>query len=121
MKSICSFVLVFLIVIVSLVNVTYAELVPLELYWGKERGDNFTTATKEGAQAAINAGYKYVRIEGYVFPSKMDNTVPLKLFWGRERGDNFTTATKEGAQAAINAGYKYVRIEGYVYPAKYCQ
>ncbi|MBD2516609.1 hypothetical protein H6G93_16625 [Nostoc sp. FACHB-973] len=47
----------------------YQNLVPLELYWSDQRGDNFTGATNEGARRAVEAGYSYVRTEGYVFPA----------------------------------------------------
>jgi hypothetical protein len=94
------------------------ELVPLKLYWNAARGDNFTTATTEGQQAAEAAGYTFVRIEGYVFRTQRSGTVPLKLYWSAEREDNFTTATSQGEREAQSAGYIYVRVEGYVYPTQ---
>lgn len=92
------------------------ETVPLKLFWGAERGDNYTTGTRDGEAAALAAGYAFAREEGYVFPTEQPGTVPLKSFWSGERGDNYTTATSEGEKAALDAGYVFVRVEGYVYP-----
>jgi hypothetical protein len=79
-------------------------------------GDNFTTATEQGERDALNAGYRFTREEGYVYPNQQPDTVPLKLYWNGVRGDNFSTATPEGEQAARGAGYSFVRVEGYVAP-----
>jgi hypothetical protein len=93
--------------------------VPLKLFWSPERGDNFTTATAQGEKDALAAGYSFVRLEGYVFPTQQPGTVPLKLFWSPERGDNFTTATAQGEKDALAAHYSFVqRNEGYVFPAQ---
>lgn len=86
----------------------------LRLYWGPNRGDNFTTATAQGVQDALAAGYIFIRIEGYTFASSQPNTVPLKLYWNPFRGDNFVTATAQGEQDALAVGYGLVRVEGYV-------
>ena len=55
-------------------------LVPLNLYYSIARHDNFLTATDIGARSAIEAGYQYVRIEGYVYHDQAPdrNLVPLK-------------------------------------------
>jgi hypothetical protein len=42
--------------------------VPLRLSWSDARGDNFSTATPQGANDAIAAGYSFIRVEGYVYP-----------------------------------------------------
>lgn len=91
------------------------QTVPLKLFWNSARGDNFTTATPDGERAAVDAGYQYVRVEGYVFRTQQPGTVPLKLYYSEAREDNYTTAADQGAEAAEAAGYKYVRVEGYVY------
>jgi hypothetical protein len=44
--------------------------VPLKLFWHAGRGDNFTTATAVGEQHALSGGYKFARIEGYVYPAQ---------------------------------------------------
>ncbi len=88
----------------------------LKSYWNGNRGDNFTTATQQGEQAAQAAEYSFLRVEGYVYPDQQPNTVPLKSYWGPARGDNFTTATPQGEQDALGAGYSFVRVEGYVVP-----
>lgn len=92
------------------------NLVPLELYWSEQRQDNFVTATPEGGNSAIGAGYSYARVEGCVFDTRQLGTVPLNLYWSPQREDNFTTATSVGAQSARQAGYTFARTEGYVYP-----
>ena len=87
---------------------------PLKLYWSKDRTDNFTTATKQGERAALAGGYRFARVEGYVYTKQITGTRPLKLFWNSKRKDNFTTATKAGERVALAGGYKFVRIQGYV-------
>lgn len=77
-----------------------------------------TTATTQGEQNAIAAGYQFARLEGYVHPDPQPFTVPLKLYWHPGRQDNFTTATAKGEQDAIAAGYSFARVEGYVFPAQ---
>jgi len=94
-------------------------LVPLEPYWSDDREDNFTTATAAGRDSAIDAGYGFVRVEGYVFTEPQPGTVPLESYWSNDREDNFTTATAAGRNSAIDAGYGFVRVEGYIYPSTY--
>jgi hypothetical protein len=91
--------------------------VPLKLYYGDARADNFTTATEQGEADARAAGYRYVRVEGYVFATQQPGTVPLKLYYSDARADNFTTATAQGEADARAWGYRFVRVEGYVYPS----
>lgn len=86
----------------------------LDLFWNPERGDNFCTATEEGRQAAMDAGYAWVRREGYTFPSSEPGVKHLKLFWNPALQDNMTVATPEAEQDALAAGYDFVRTEGYV-------
>jgi hypothetical protein len=92
--------------------------VPLKLYYSDARGDNFTTATAQGEADAKGAGYRYVRVEGYLFATQQPGTVPLKLYYSDARRDNYTTATASGERAAQGAGYRYVRVEGYLYPTQ---
>jgi hypothetical protein len=91
------------------------NIVPLKLFWGAQREDNFSTPTALGEQAALAAGYGFVRLEGYVFPNQELGTVPLSLYWNPDRGDNFSTATPEGERDALGSGYQFVRVEGYVF------
>ena len=42
----------------------------LKLYYSDQRQDNFTTATKQGKQSAIDAGYQFIRNEGYVYRTR---------------------------------------------------
>ena len=87
---------------------------PLKLYWHPGRGDFFSTATGSGESAAKRAGYQFIKIQGYVFDSKIPGSIPLKLFWHYGQGDNFTTASEQGEADALASGYKYIRIEGYI-------
>lgn len=87
----------------------------LTLYWHGTRGDNFTTATPEGAADAEQAAYKPVRVEGYVYTVQVPGTVPLKQYWHGANQDNYLTATEEGEEAARRAGYRFVRIEGNIH------
>lgn len=87
----------------------------LILWWNSNRGDNFSTATPQGNQSCLEAGYRRVRSEGRVFTDWQPGTVPLRLYWHPGREDNFVTATPEGEYSAIAAGYVYVRVEGWIY------
>jgi hypothetical protein len=40
--------------------------IPLKLFWNPAREDNFTTASSEGERDARDAGYVFVRDEGYI-------------------------------------------------------
>jgi len=44
----------------------------LKLYYSDTREDNFTTATKQGKLDAEAAGYRFVRIEGWVYHTRPD-------------------------------------------------
>jgi hypothetical protein len=44
--------------------------VALKLYYSQAREDNFTTATQAGKQSAIDAGYQFIRNEGYVYRTR---------------------------------------------------
>ncbi|MCF6349252.1 MAG: hypothetical protein L3J20_13315 [Flavobacteriaceae bacterium] len=94
------------------------QAVPLYLYYNAKRKDNFTTATPEGIRAAEKAGYKRIRIEGYILKkvsSKYKHLFkPLWLYYNDKRKDNFTTASPKGIKAAEKARYRKIRIEGYV-------
>lgn len=41
------------------------ELVALKLYWHEGRGDNFLTTCRADEEAAVAAGYRFVRIEAF--------------------------------------------------------
>lgn len=90
---------------------------PLEHYWNSSRKDNFTTASAEGKNNAINGSYRFVRVDGYVLnkPTSSEGTVvPLYLYYNNSRKDNFTTASADGIRAAEAGGYRKAGIEGYV-------
>ena len=105
----------------SLATASNGDLLPLQLYWSADRGDNFVTATHQGSNAAIAANYSYIRNEACLLSSQQPGSKAFNLYWSSGREDNFTTATNTGARDARAAGYKFVRIEGYAYPASKCQ
>jgi len=78
-----------------------AELVPLEMYWSKQRGDNVTCGTEACRRAQVNTGgYRYLRVEGCVFDRRIEGTV----------------ASARSRREQENAGtYRYVRVEGYIF------
>lgn len=42
------------------------ELIPLELYWSSNRGDNYSTASPQGGNDALQAGYVYARVDACI-------------------------------------------------------
>ena len=106
------------VVSAALVASQPSEGVPLRLYWSRQRGDNFTTATSKGRQDAEAAGYSPVRIEGYILPASQRNTVPLNLYWNSARLDNFVGASQQSQQEIEANGYRFIRTEGYIFSAQ---
>ncbi len=114
----------------------FAQKAPLKTYRQGAGNDTFAVATPLGEQAAQAAGYRPVRIEGYLFSHPRPGTVPLKLFSHRgstpatavrlpdriaamhqcRLSDDLTAATPAGEREALAAGYEFVRVEGYIYP-----
>lgn len=60
-KAIILSVFTFISTFANLANAQ--DLVALELYWNPQRKDNFVTATPEGGNSALEAGYTFVRVE----------------------------------------------------------
>lgn len=83
--NICKFAQIFTLGIISLTlmkNVSANQLVPLESYWSKQRGDNVLCGTEKCHQAVLNTGgYRYLRVEGCAFNTQVPGTIPLVLFW----------------------------------------
>lgn len=90
----------------------------LELFYGSQREDNFTTGTDAGRNDAAAANYNYIRVEGCALLRQQQGTVPLYLYYSDARGDNFTTGTQAGINDAVAAGYNRIRVEGYVFPTQ---
>lgn len=97
-----------------------SALIPLQLWWNPERGDNMTTASSMGVGAASANGYRYVRNEGFIYNQQFPGTVPLRQYWNAARGDNFAAASAQGQQAATVNGYVFAWIEGYVFADGRC-
>jgi hypothetical protein len=94
---------------------------PLKQFWKaavNNEGDNATIASDQGEQDLQAAGYKYTRVEGYIFSSQAPGTVSLKQYWSKDRMDYAAFATPEGQSDAENSkgNYVYIRDEGYVFP-----
>jgi hypothetical protein len=87
----------------------------LDLYWSSTRGDNFSTATEQGRNAAREARYTFARTEAFVLSTSRSGSVPLELFWSASRGDNLLTATDRVKREALDAGYQRVRQEGHIF------
>lgn len=90
---------------------------PLKLFYHDTRQDNFTTTDGDGANDAVAEGYRFVRIEGYIFTTQdaEPGLVPLKLFYHDTFQDNLTIATAEGIEYARAKGYRFVRDEAYIH------
>ena len=87
--------------------------VPLSLFWHSGTGDNMSTASTSGQNAAIGAGYAFVRTEGWVFP-----TVPYKTllgYWDSATGDNVLTARDSTVAQTARASYDYIGMDGVVF------
>lgn len=91
--------------------------VPLYLYYSANREDNFLTATPLTWYEILYQGYRYIRIEGYVYPVRDSGMVPIYTYWNAARQDNLLAANPVTINEAIAAGYTMVRLEGYVFPA----
>lgn len=92
---------------------TATELKPLQLYW--DGRDNYTVATVAGENDAAARGYRFVRIEGYVFSRPVPGTAPLKQYWSEPRHDYWLLARPIPKNVERNGAYVFVRIEGYAY------
>jgi len=53
------------------------DLVPLKLYWSPEHLDRITIATAAGEAFALEAGYGFVPVEGYVYPADRCSTTHI--------------------------------------------
>lgn len=89
------------------------KLAPLKLFW--DGRDNYTTATPQGECDALARGYKFCRVEGYVFTSRQSGTIPLKQYWSELRHDYWLLARDIPKNVEKNGAYQFVRVEGYVY------
>ena len=96
-----------------------ADTVPLKLFWSPQRDEYFSVATESGERAANEAGYSFLRIQGYIYKREHPGTVPLKLFWSAQRQDNSSVATTDTEDWARRAGYTFTRVQGYIYPPYY--
>jgi len=88
------------------------QLIPLELFWD---GRDYYTTSPQGENSAESAGYKFVRVEGYIFAKRQPGTVPLKQFWSESRHDYMLLGTALPKTLKENAAYELVRVEGYAY------
>jgi hypothetical protein len=89
---------------------------PLILFYNSARGDYMSTATAEGIDSALSAGYVRKGVQGYIWKNRQPGTVPLHQYWNPKREDNFAAASPEGIASAESADYQRIRVEGYVRP-----
>jgi hypothetical protein len=84
-------------------------LSPANQYWHDGRQDNFLTATAEGRRDASQAGYRFVRVEGWIFIANSRHApARVFLYWNPRVSDNYTTAETE-----ILGAWRMVRQEGF--------
>jgi hypothetical protein len=85
--------------------------VALQLYWSSARSDNFLTLEgSPGETAAINAGYTFVRTEGFTFASRPFKM--LRWYWNNGRGDNLLAPVGTNlANTAESGGDSYVGFD----------
>jgi hypothetical protein len=96
------------------------HLIPLYEWYSAARGDHFTTSDPDwaGEPGIERAGYRLVRIAGYVFdPARPQpqNTIPMVSWYSPGRGDNFLTTQVNNYEPE----YRRVRLEGYVFAQSY--
>lgn len=102
-------------------NVQLPGTVPLKLFWSDERLDAFTFVTPESETNALDAGYSYVRTEGYVYPLvNSHGALPpppgaraLNLLWNGGRQDNVLVGSQEADSAFKTRGYTFSWTEAY--------
>ena len=87
---------------------------PLYLWYSATRGDNFTTSDPRwaGTPGAVQSGYAFVSVQGYVHSSGLAGTIPLRSSYKGSVEDNRATSNP----IATPAGYSFYRTEGYLTP-----
>lgn len=98
---------------------------PLYSWWSPSRKENFTTTDPgwAGRRGDRKGGYRFVRLEGYVYEDAVAGSMPLQSFYSSGRKDNFATTDPEWTSSSKGtrrgAGYRQYRTEGYILrPAK---
>ena len=61
--------------------------------------------TAQSEKDALSAGYRFIRVEGYAYPSWQPGLVPLNLYYNPDRQDNFVAASAQSGLDATNGGY----------------
>lgn len=90
------------------------EIVPLYHYYhDKHRNDHYTISADKNKYSGM--GYRYVGVEGYIYPKQEKGTVALHHYYhDKDKNDNYTISTDK--QKYLNWGFRYIGIEGYIYP-----
>jgi len=99
--------------------------VPLHSIYSGNLGDNwtFSDSTGIGPNSSFPGDYRYVRLEGYIFPEQHDQpegtVVPLHKWLSQGRAD-FHVTTEEGWRGSLEDSertpdYKWQGIEGYIF------
>ena len=61
--------------------------VPLNFYFNSATNHHMTTASEQGNAWALANGYKFVRIEGWVYGTADPSYLPLEMWYGADRGE----------------------------------
>lgn len=86
-------------------------LIPIKLYYNDKTNDNALAATVTTEQKLLSQGYRFVRIEGYILPTRQLETIALNTYWNPQRQDYQTVA--EGREGFLDEGYQFINTEGY--------
>ncbi len=89
--------------------------VQLQHWYSAERHDSLTFSSAAALAAAKQAGYKFVRNEGFVFKKPTGTAqTELRLYWSAQRNDHFLVpADTVHEKDALAGGYARQSIEGY--------
>jgi hypothetical protein len=96
--------------------------VPLYRMWNKEEEDHFYTISEDEKDSLQDAyekdgkGWKYEKVEGYVYSEKVPGTVPLYRLWKAQDADHAYTIDQDELENYLAEGYKSEgKFAGYVY------
>ncbi len=96
--------------------------VALRSWYSPSRGDNHLTTDPQwagGPGDTMSPDYRFVRIEGYVYPEAVADSAPLVTLYSADRGDHFTTSSPQYTNVGTGTrspDYRRRRVEGYVLP-----
>jgi predicted acylesterase/phospholipase RssA len=93
------------------------DLIPLELFWHDQRQDTALASSFDGRRRLFEAGYVWVRTEGYVLRHEASKVVPLRSYENDSLSDVLTApAGSAKEREAYAAGYRFRGEEGFIWP-----